>query len=182
MVLGTVRQLSENEPLHHELLTARDRAFYVIDWSYPGSECFYESVKKADGLLNDASDRMDKRSDINVYTVGHTHIDTAWLWRLKNTREKCERSFSTVMRMMELFPEYFFLQTQPQLYEWVKEDNPELYGQIRERIAEGRWEADGAMWVEMCIRDSFWTGAARNAKKVAKMAENMKCKCLQNIM
>lgn len=148
MVLGTVRQLSENEPLHHELLTALDRAFYVIDWSYPGSECFYESVKKADGLLNDAIDRMDKRSDINVYTVGHTHIDTAWLWRLKNTREKCERSFSTVMRMMEMFPEYFFLQTQPQLYEWVKEDNPELYGQIRERIAEGRWEADGAMWVE----------------------------------
>ena len=148
MVLKTVQQLSEKEPLHHELLTALDRAFYVIDWSYPGSDSFYESVKKADDMLNDAIDGMDKRSDINVYTVGHTHIDTAWLWRLKNTREKCERSFSTVMRLMEMFPEYFFLQTQPQLYEWVKEDNPELYEQIKERVAQGRWEADGGMWVE----------------------------------
>ena len=148
MVLKTVQQLSEKEPLHHELLTALDRAFYVIDWSYPGSDSFYESVKKAGDMLNDAIDGMDKRSDINVYTVGHTHIDTAWLWRLKNTREKCERSFSTVMRLMEMFPEYFFLQTQPQLYEWVKEDNPELYEQIKERVVQGRWEADGGMWVE----------------------------------
>ncbi|MFR6589231.1 MAG: hypothetical protein ACLURV_02465 [Gallintestinimicrobium sp.] len=75
---------------------------------------------------------MDKHSDIHVYTVGHTHIDTAWLWRLKNTREKCGRSFTTVMRLMEMFPEYDFL-TQPQLYEWVKEDYPELYSQIRDR-------------------------------------------------
>ena len=49
------------------------------------------------------------------------------------------------MRLMEMFPEYDFLQTQPQLYEWVKEDYPELYSQIRDRVAEGRWEADGAM-------------------------------------
>lgn len=148
MVEGTVAQLSENDPVRHELLTGLDRAMHVIDWSYPGSERFYASVAEADDRLNETLDAMNKRSDINVYAVGHTHIDTAWLWRLKNTREKCARSFNTVMRMMEMFPEYVFLQTQPQLYEYVKEDFPKLYEQIRERIAEGRWEADGAMWVE----------------------------------
>lgn len=147
-VLGTVGQLSENDPVRCDLLTNLDRAMHCIDWSQPGSDSFYDSVKQADGMLNEKIDGMNKRSDVNVYAVGHTHIDTAWLWRLKNTREKCSRSFSTVMRMMEMFPEYIFLQTQPQLYEWVKEDFPDLYEQIRERVAEGRWETDGAMWVE----------------------------------
>ena len=85
---------------------------------------------------------------VNVYCVGHTHIDMAWLWRLKHTREKGSRSFSTVLRLMEMYPEYIFLQTQPQLYEYMKEEFPDIYGKIKKRVAEGRWEADGAMWVE----------------------------------
>lgn len=122
MVWKTIEELSENDPVRHNLQAALDRAFLKIDWSYPGSDDFYASVAEADDCLNAAIDAMDKHSDIHVYTVGHTHIDTAWLWRLKNTREKCGRSFTTVMRLMEMFPEYDFLQTQPQLYEWVKED------------------------------------------------------------
>ena len=65
-----------------------------------------------------------------------------------NTREKAARSFSTVLKLMKEYPEYVFLQTQPQIYQYIKEDYPELYVQIKQRIAEGRWEVDGAMWVE----------------------------------
>lgn len=148
MILKTLGQLSENDPVYHKLLAALDRSMDRIDWSYPGSEAFYASVAAADELLNANIDEMGKTSDINVFAVGHTHIDTAWLWHLKNTREKCSRSFSTVMRLMEMFPEYIFLQTQPQLYEYIKEDFPDLYEQIKARVSEGRWEADGAMWVE----------------------------------
>lgn len=148
MVLDTIRYLDEYNPVQHELRTALDRAFLCIDWSYPGSEAFYESVFRAHQLLNQAIDGMDKHSLINVYCIGHTHIDTAWLWRLKHTKEKCSRSFSTVLRMMEMYPEYLFLQTQPQLYEYMKEEFPELYEKIKERVREGRWETDGAMWVE----------------------------------
>ena len=97
-------------------------------------------------MLNEKIDKMDKHSLVNVYCVGHTHIDMAWLWRLKHTHEKASRSFSTVLRMMEMFPEYIFLQTQPQIYEYIKEDFPEIYEKIKERVREGRWEADGAMW------------------------------------
>lgn len=148
MVLKTVAQLHEDDPVRHSLQANLDRALHCIDWSEPGSAAFYDSVAQADELLNEKLDEMGKHSDINVYAVGHTHIDTAWLWRLKHTREKCSRSFSTVMRLMEQFPEYIFLQTQPQLYAYIKEDFPALYESIRERVAEGRWEADGAMWVE----------------------------------
>lgn len=148
MVLQTIESLDDFDPIKHNLRAALDEACHCIDWAYPGSEEFYESVHQADELLNEKIDAMDKKSLINIRCVGHTHIDVAWLWRLKHTREKCSRSFSTVLRLMELYPEYIFLQTQPQLYEYMKEEFPDLYEKIKEKVAEGRWEADGGMWVE----------------------------------
>lgn len=147
-ILGTVAQLEEDDPDKYVLLKALNDAFLQIDWSYPASEAFYVSVGIADELLNEALDSMDKRSMVTVNCVGHTHIDLAWLWRLKHTREKASRSFSTVLRLMEMFDEYIFLQTQPQIYEYIKQDFPEIYEEIKARVREGRWEADGAMWVE----------------------------------
>lgn len=148
LILETLDYLSEENPAVHDLRKALNDASLLIDWAYPGSEAFYESVHEADDYLNKKIDAMEKHSPINVGCVGHTHIDVAWLWRLKHTREKASRSFSTVLRLMELFPEYIFLQTQPQLYAYIKEDFPEIYEEIKKRAAEGRWEVDGAMWVE----------------------------------
>ncbi|GJM80124.1 hypothetical protein HMSSN139_26200 [Paenibacillus sp. HMSSN-139] len=137
-----------NAPERTDLLTALDRAFLRIDWSYPGSEAFYASLTEAEEQLTQAVAGMKKTSPVTVQCIGHTHIDVAWLWRLKHTREKAARSFSTVLRLMEMFPEYVFLQTQPQLYEYIKQDYPELFEQIKERVKEGRWEAAGGMWLE----------------------------------
>lgn len=148
MIVGTIQILEEQNPIRHQLRRALDEAFKVIDWSYPGDENFYNSLYKADELLNQSIDAMEKDSLVNVKCVGHTHIDVAWLWRLKHTREKCSRSFSTVLRLMERYPEYIFLQTQPQLYEYIKQDFPELYENIKEKIASNQWEVDGGMWVE----------------------------------
>ncbi len=148
LVLDTVNSLEEGSTVKYDLRIALDGACHCIDWSYPGSDSFYESVRQADDLLNEKIEGMNKQSPVNVHCVGHTHIDMAWLWRIKHTREKASRSFSTVMRMMEMFPEYIFLQTQPQLYAYIKEDFPELYEEIKKRVKEGRWEIDGGMWVE----------------------------------
>lgn len=148
LVLDTVQNLSDTDPVKFELRNALDEACLLIDWAYPGSGEFYESVHQADDLLNEKIDGMKKDSLVKVKCVGHTHIDMAWLWRLKHTHEKASRSFSTVLRMMEMFPEYIFLQTQPQLYEYIKEDFPEIYEEIKKRVKEGRWEVDGGMWVE----------------------------------
>lgn len=148
MVLETVELLPEDTPVVYDLRRALEDAFRLIDWCNPGSEVFYESVHCADDLLNERMDGMDKQSLVTVNMVGHTHIDVAWLWRLKHTCEKASRSFSTVLRLMELFPDYIFLQTQPRIYAYIKEDFPEIYEEIRQRVKEGRWEIDGAMWVE----------------------------------
>ncbi|MDO4274051.1 MAG: alpha-mannosidase [Eubacteriales bacterium] len=148
VILETISVLEDGSPEKYKLREALDEACHCIDWSYPGSGEFYESVHQADDILNERIDAMDKNTLVNVRCVGHTHIDMAWLWRLKHTHEKASRSFSTVLRMMELFPEYIFLQTQPQIYAYIKEDFPEIYQAIKEKVKEGRWETDGAMWVE----------------------------------
>ncbi len=80
--------------------------------------------------------------------MGQSHLDTAWLWPLRVTRKKCGRTFSTALRNMERYPEFTFLMSQAQIYEYVKDHYPELYAQVKERIAEGRWLVEGAAWVE----------------------------------
>ena len=109
---------------------------------------FYNSLLEANHFLTTALLSLPKHSPVTITTIGHTHIDVAWLWRLKHTREKCARSFTTVLRLMERYPEYYFLQTQPQLYAYIKEDYPLIYENIKEKIKEGSWEVDGGMWVE----------------------------------
>ncbi|MHA6530621.1 alpha-mannosidase [Paenibacillus sp. BAC0078] len=146
--LGTYKQLADNQPEKQELLLALNRAFNRLDWSKPGSGDFYISVQEAETLLLEQLALLESKHPVTVTAIGHTHIDVAWLWRLAHTREKAARSFSTVLRLMKQFPEYVFLQTQPQLYAYIKEDYPDIYDEIRKRVQEGRWEAGGAMWLE----------------------------------
>lgn len=145
-ITKTIELVEENDTDRTDLILALDRAFYEIDWDE--NEYFFESTKKALQVLKSELADKPKNSSITVYGVGHTHIDLAWLWRLKHTREKAQRSFSTVMHLMEQYDDYIFLQSQPQLYQFVKEDNPELYARMKEKIKENKWEPEGGMWVE----------------------------------
>ena len=128
--------------------TALERAMNLIDFRQEYSEEFYTSVDKATKYLQE--NYYDKLcgSAQTVNCIGHTHIDVAWLWTLDQTKEKIERSFSTVLTLMEEYPEYKFMSSQPQLYAYLKERNPELYQKVKEKVQEGRWEVEGAMWLE----------------------------------
>ena len=85
---------------------------------------------------------------LTISAVGHAHMDLAWLWPIRETIRKSARTFATALALMERYPGYVFGASQPQQYAWVKEHYPELYARIKTRIAEGRWEVQGAMWVE----------------------------------
>lgn len=146
--LDTFKQLADSQIEKHELLMALNRSFNKLDWSRLGSADFYASVQEAEESLLEALALLEQQHPVTVTAIGHTHIDVAWLWRLTHTREKAARSFSTVLRLMKQFPEYIFLQTQPQLYAYIKQDYPEIYSEIKQRVEEGRWEAGGAMWLE----------------------------------
>ncbi|HEX6489099.1 MAG TPA: glycoside hydrolase family 38 C-terminal domain-containing protein [Candidatus Dormibacteraeota bacterium] len=83
-----------------------------------------------------------------VTAVGHAHIDTAWLWPLREAKRKVARSWSTQLELMDEYPEHRFAASQPEQYTWLKNRHPELYDRVRRRVEEGRWEPVGAMWVE----------------------------------
>lgn len=87
-------------------------------------------------------------SDCTIWSIGHAHIDLGWHWPVRETKRKGARTFSTALRMLEEYPEYKFGASQPQLYEWMKDEYPELYSQIKAAVRQGRWELQGAMWVE----------------------------------
>ncbi|MDB4868179.1 MAG: alpha-mannosidase [Cohnella sp.] len=82
------------------------------------------------------------------HMIGQSHIDVAWLWPVRETVRKTSRTFSTVDALMREYPGYQFAQSQPQLFAFLKENDPELYARVKSRIAEGRWELVGGMWVE----------------------------------
>ncbi len=80
--------------------------------------------------------------------TGHAHLDLAWLWPVAETRRKGQRTFATVLDLMERYPDFTFNQSSAQLYTWIEEDAPHLFAQVKERVAEGRWEPIGGSWVE----------------------------------
>lgn len=87
-------------------------------------------------------------SDMNVTGIGHAHIDTGWLWPVKETIRKCARTFASQIDLIERYPEYIFGASQPQHYQFVKDHYPALYEKIKKYVKEGRWELQGGMWVE----------------------------------
>lgn len=141
----TAGWLTDEIPEKHEIVNALEGVCARLDFD---SDRIHESAADALAYLENALAAMPKNSPVTVYATGHSHIDVTWLWRLKHTREKIQRTFSTALRLMEEYPEYHFLQTQPQLYSFIKKDRPDLYEKIKQRIAEGRWEVDGGMWLE----------------------------------
>lgn len=82
------------------------------------------------------------------YAVGNAHLDLAWLWPMAETHRKTERTFAAQLRLLEEYPEYKFIQSQPASYEMCRQHYPELFARILEAIKTGQWIADGAMWVE----------------------------------
>lgn len=124
-------------------------AVNLLDLRIPWSDAFYDSVKNARAYLAKALYQdLAGQDEVIASCIGHTHIDVAWWWTVAQTREKASRSFATVLKLMEEYPSYRFMSSQPQLYEFVKECYPEMFEKIRERVKEGRWEPEGGMWVE----------------------------------
>lgn len=88
------------------------------------------------------------KTDITAHFTGHAHIDVAWLWPARQSREKAERTFTTMLQLLEAYPKMHFFASTPLLYKWLKEERPSLYAKIKERVAEGRWGVDCATFVE----------------------------------
>lgn len=132
-----------------EILAYLDRAVSMLSLYDTEGEEFISSVVSArEYMQKEFYGSYCKTQDYTTVCIGHTHIDCAWKWTLLQTREKVQRSFATVLELMKRYPEYKFMSSQPLLYKNLKEEAPDLYEEVKERVREGRWECEGAMWVE----------------------------------
>ena len=132
-----------------DILTVLNDTISLLDLRDVFSDDFYRSVEAARAYIAKALYEDLAGDDTVIATcIGHTHIDVAWWWTVAQSREKAARSFATVLELMDEYPEYRFMSSQPVLYTFVKERYPELYEEIKRRAAEGRWEPEGGMWLE----------------------------------
>lgn len=107
-----------------------------------------ETAHDAARELNEILAQPKTSTGHRITAVGHAHIDTAWLWPLREGRRKCTRTFATAIALMDEYPEHHFACSQAAQYAWVKESHPELFERIRTKTREGQWEPVGSMWVE----------------------------------
>ncbi|HEV8193074.1 MAG TPA: glycoside hydrolase family 38 C-terminal domain-containing protein [Ktedonobacterales bacterium] len=144
--------LPDSDPILYELSGALEAAYDHVELRQPYSDAFYSSTRKALALLQERLATVNERhvsgNSPVVTAVGHGHLDVAWLWQTRHTREKTARTFGVATALMEHYPDYVFLHTTPQVFAWLKDDYPEMYQRVRSWIRLGRFEAAGAMWLE----------------------------------
>lgn len=119
----------------------------IVDFEQP-RENRLDDYAKARAALRPALDASNGSSMPQFYAIGNAHLDVCWLWPYRETERKVARTFAQQLRLMDLYPDYKFLQSQPQTYLICKERYPKLYARIKEKIKTGQWIADGSMWVE----------------------------------
>ncbi len=144
------KALDPNDLHRVQLAAALNQAIHRVDFTEPGSDAFYASLRAAADFLDEQLRAWRGRGELkpSVTTLGHAHIDMAWLWRVRHTREKGARTFATALHLMRQYPEYRFMHSSPQLYKFLQQDYPGLFARVKERVQAGAWEATGGMWIE----------------------------------
>ncbi|KAF0408010.1 glycoside hydrolase family 38 protein [Gigaspora margarita] len=107
------------------------------------------SIQEALKISNEFLKHKNGSTQYTLTAVGHCHIDTAWLWPYDETKRKVARSWSTQVGLMDLYPEYKFVCSQAQQFEWLKEYYPKLFKKVQDKSANDQFLPIGGTWVEM---------------------------------
>ncbi|HTY71675.1 MAG TPA: glycoside hydrolase family 38 C-terminal domain-containing protein [Actinomycetes bacterium] len=147
-LLGAIDVWDENDVELHRVVAALDQAYRALDlregWH---SERFRASAAAALPRLEASLPRGDAARPL-VTAIGHAHLDVAWLWPTWRTRQKVVHTVATALHLMDRYPDYHFALSAPQTWEYVREDAPEVWERMLPRVAEGRLEPVGVMWLE----------------------------------
>ncbi len=141
---------NQNTSEYIDTMSALVRTANCIDFRRPFSKEYFDSIEVALDFIEKEfySKLCTPEGKPLVNCIGHSHIDVEWLWTRHQTREKIQRTTATVLTLMKKYPEFKFMLTQPNVYEYLKEEAPEVYERVKEAVAAGRWEPEGAMYVE----------------------------------
>lgn len=146
--LDVARLLKPDDARRARLLRHIEAALDLVDFRPGNPERFAKSLEaarlRADALYAEAdADAMPE-----IVATGHTHIDVAWLWRVRETRQKMARSMANALDLMDEYEDYRFMYNQGVLLDYLEEDYPELFSRIETQVKAGRFEIEGALWLE----------------------------------
>ncbi len=140
---GLMGALPAESPRRAEILRALERMIDVTD-----PEDVAGTAVDARAELVGVLARPASASAHSLHAVGHAHIDSAWLWPVRETQRKVARTFSNVLSLQQEDPDFAFAASSAQQYAWMKQFQPELFARMREAVAAGRFVPAGGMWVE----------------------------------
>ncbi|MCU1388492.1 MAG: hypothetical protein JWL72_1830, partial [Ilumatobacteraceae bacterium] len=140
---GLIQELPLDAPRRPQITVAIGRALDALDLTDVPSTASAARAELADVLARPAV-----ASAHHISAIGHAHIDTAWMWPLRETVRKCARTFSNVLDLMTREPELKFVCSQAQQHEWMRERYPSIFADMQEQVAAGRFIPVGGMWVE----------------------------------
>lgn len=146
--LDVARLLPEDDARRHFILNTIDEAFAVIDFR-PGDESrFQASLEHAIEIAEAIYSTQDFAEKPVITATGYTHLDVAWLWRVRETRQKTARSIATALALMEEYSDYRFMFNQAVLFDYLEEDYPELFERLSSKVRAGAFDIEGALWLE----------------------------------
>ncbi|GHF29518.1 alpha-mannosidase [Streptomyces mashuensis] len=140
---GLMAGLPEDAPRRWEVLRAVERALDALDLQDVGG-----TAARARECLAGVFAAPAHASAHRISAVGHAHIDSAWLWPLRETVRKVARTTANMTALLEEEPDFVYAMSQAQQFAWVKEHRPEVYARVKKAVAEGRFVPVGGMWVE----------------------------------
>ncbi|MFD0293288.1 alpha-mannosidase [Streptomyces sp. NPDC127118] len=138
-----MRELPVERSRRHEILRALERMLDALDLHDVAG-----TARAGREQLAEVLSRPAEASAHRISAAGHAHIDSAWLWPLRETVRKASRTFANVTALARDYPELVFAASQAQQYAWVKEHQPHIWERIKRAVAEGQWAPVGSMWVE----------------------------------
>lgn len=140
-------ELIYDKVIAERIYRAVDESVHVLRFDFT-REDFLDSVKPAFDVLNKHLGELPDYHPGKVIMCGHSHIDVAWLWTVKESERKAVRTFANTLELMDEYPEYKFAQSQAVLYDMVKKYAPDIFSRIKEKVKSGQWEIMGNAWVE----------------------------------
>ncbi|WCC80026.1 glycosyl hydrolase-related protein [Cutibacterium equinum] len=140
---GLMRQLAADSTHRARLLHGLEEAADEID-----HHGILAGAPRAREILAGYLDSGANSSAQQMTAIGHAHIDSAWLWPLRETRRKVVRTFSNVVSLAEEYPDFHFACTSAQHYAWLQDSSPEILQRVKDTIERGQWHPVGGMWVE----------------------------------
>ncbi len=148
------KSLGEENPQGRKILDGLNEASHMFPFGYENETELIEGARRAQKPLKPLKELTSEISDFKLSVTGHAHLDAAWLWPWSETIRKSGRTSSTATRLLEKYPGYRFLFSQPALYEFIRNHYPELYERISKLIESGAWEPVGGTWVESDVNIS----------------------------